>query len=175
MNFLQKNSLASNEKLSPAHLPYSSSSSIRSSSYQNKIHWWWVNFCLLKILQFLVIIACASLRALILYYQRCFILFPVEVVLIACVILVGLFALQHYGTHKVAFVFAPVVIIWLAAIFSIGLYNIIYWNPKIFHAISPHYLIKFFIKTGKEGWISLGGMLLCITGMSALNLPEVIL
>ncbi|KAL5173424.1 Potassium transporter 4 [Glycine soja] len=111
---------------------------------------------------------CASLRALILYYQRCFILFPVEVVLIACVILVGLFALQHYGTHKVAFVFAPVVIIWLAAIFSIGLYNIIYWNPKIFHAISPHYLIKFFIKTGKEGWISLGGMLLCITGTEAM-------
>ncbi|KAH1206607.1 Potassium transporter 4 [Glycine max] len=92
----------------------------------------------------------------------------VEVVLIACVILVGLFALQHYGTHKVAFVFAPVVIIWLAAIFSIGLYNIIYWNPKIFHAISPLYLIKFFIKNAKEGWISLGGMLLCITGTEAM-------
>ncbi|KHN00638.1 Potassium transporter 4 [Glycine soja] len=62
-----------------------------------------------------------------------------EVVLIACVILVGLFALQRYGTHKVVFVFAPVVIIWL-----------------------------FFIKTGKEGWISLGGMLLCITGTEAM-------
>ncbi|KAH1206609.1 Potassium transporter 4 [Glycine max] len=93
----------------------------------------------------------------------------VEVVLIACVILVGLFALQHYGTHKVAFVFAPVVIIWLAAIFSIGLYNIIYWNPKIFHAISPLYLIKFFIKNAKEGWISLGGMLLCITGLACMT------
>ncbi|KAH1260470.1 Potassium transporter 4 [Glycine max] len=91
-----------------------------------------------------------------------------EVVLIACVILVGLFALQRYGTHKVVFVFAPVVIIWLVSIFSIGLYNIIRWNPKKFCAISPNYLIKFFIKTGKEGWISLGGMLLCITGTEAM-------
>ncbi|KAL2662786.1 hypothetical protein AAZV13_02G061100 [Glycine max] len=95
-------------------------------------------------------------------------LFPGEVVLIACVILVGLFALQRYGTHKVVFVFAPVVIIWLVSIFSIGLYNIIRWNPKKFCAISPNYLIKFFIKTGKEGWISLGGMLLCITGTEAM-------
>ncbi|TKY46240.1 Potassium transporter 4 [Spatholobus suberectus] len=41
-----------------------------------------------------------------------------EIVLIACVILVCLFALQHYGTHKVAFVFAPVVIIWLDLYFG---------------------------------------------------------
>jgi len=175
LNFLKENSLASNKKLLPSHLPCSSSISIRTTNYQNKIHWWWANFHLLKILQFLVLIACAILRALILYYQRSFMLFPGEVVLIACVILVGLFALQRYGTHKVVFVFAPVVIIWLVSIFSIGLYNIIRWNPKKFCAISPNYLIKFFIKTGKEGWISLGGMLLCITGKSALHLPEVIL
>ncbi|XP_015971144.1 potassium transporter 4 [Arachis duranensis] len=91
-----------------------------------------------------------------------------ELVLLACVILVGLFALQHIGTHKVAFVFAPVVIIWLLSIFSIGLYNTIFWNPRIVRALSPYYLIKFFIKTGKEGWISLGGILLCITGTEAM-------
>ncbi|KAJ1388818.1 Potassium transporter [Sesbania bispinosa] len=91
-----------------------------------------------------------------------------ELVLLACVILIGLFALQHCGTHKVAFMFAPIVIIWLVSIFSVGLYNIIYWNPKIAWAISPHYIIKFFIKTGKEGWISLGGILLCTTGAEAM-------
>ncbi|KAK4272263.1 hypothetical protein QN277_020845 [Acacia crassicarpa] len=89
-------------------------------------------------------------------------------VLLACVILVGLFALQHCGTHKVAFMFAPIVIIWLVSIFSVGLYNTIYWNPKIVRGLSPHYIIKFFIKTGKEGWISLGGVLLCITGSEAM-------
>jgi len=97
-------------------------------------------------------------------------LFAGELVLLACVILVGLFALQHCGTHKVAFMFAPIVIIWLVSIFSVGLYNTIHWNPKIVRAISPHYIIKFFCKTGKEGWVSLGGILLCITGMLVLDL-----
>ncbi|KAJ6729128.1 OSMOTIC STRESS POTASSIUM TRANSPORTER [Salix viminalis] len=91
-----------------------------------------------------------------------------ELVLLACVILVGLFALQHCGTHKVAFMFAPIVIIWLVSILSIGLYNIVHWNPKIVHALSPHYIIKFFSHTGKEGWISLGGVLLSITGTEAM-------
>lgn len=88
-----------------------------------------------------------------------------EVMLIACCILVGLFTLQHYGTHRVAFLFAPVVIIWLISIAGIGIYNIIRWNPKIWHAISPYFIYKFFRETGKDGWISLGGILLCMTGM----------
>ncbi|KAH1204884.1 Potassium transporter 4 [Glycine max] len=91
-----------------------------------------------------------------------------ELVLLACVILVGLFALQHCGTHKVAVMFAPIVIIWLVSIFSIGVYNTIHWNPKIVRAISPYYIIKFFSRTGKEGWVSLGGILLCITGTEAM-------
>ncbi|KAJ8752302.1 hypothetical protein K2173_003938 [Erythroxylum novogranatense] len=91
-----------------------------------------------------------------------------ELLLLACVILVGLFALQHCGTHRVAFVFAPIVIIWLLSIFSVGLYNIIYWNPRVIYALSPHYIIKFFNQTGKDGWISLGGVLLSITGAEAM-------
>ncbi|XP_021895758.1 potassium transporter 4 [Carica papaya] len=91
-----------------------------------------------------------------------------ELLLIACVILVGLFALQHCGTHKVAFMFAPIVIIWLVSMFSVGLYNIICWNPSIIHAVSPHYIIKFFKETGIDGWISLGGILLSVTGTEAM-------
>lgn len=94
-----------------------------------------------------------------------FLILAAELDLLACVILVGLFALQHIGTHRVAFLFAPIVIIWLLSIFSIGLYNIIHWNPKIVQALSPYYIVKFFRQTGKDGWISLGGILLAITGM----------
>ncbi|KAL7161777.1 hypothetical protein ACSBR2_042285 [Camellia fascicularis] len=86
-----------------------------------------------------------------------------EVLLLACVILVGLFALQHYGTHRVAFMFAPIVIIWLILIFAIGLYDTIYWYPKIVYAISPHYIIKFVSDICKDGWILLAGILLSIT------------
>ncbi|XP_044479071.1 potassium transporter 8-like isoform X1 [Mangifera indica] len=87
---------------------------------------------------------------------------------VACAILVFLFALQHYGTHRVGFLFAPVVITWLLCISAIGVYNIFYWNPHVYEALSPHYMYKFLKKTQKGGWMSLGGILLCITGSEAM-------
>lgn len=90
------------------------------------------------------------------------------ILLLACAILVGLFALQHYGTRRVGFMFAPIVIAWLFCISSIGVYNIFKWNKGVIRALSPYYMYKFLQKTGKEGWISLGGVVLCITGAEAM-------
>ncbi|XP_022734888.1 potassium transporter 6-like isoform X2 [Durio zibethinus] len=87
---------------------------------------------------------------------------------VTCIILIGLFALQHYGTHRVGFLFAPVVLIWLLCISAIGLYNIIHWNPHVYQALSPYYMYKFLRKTQRGGWMSLGGILLCITGSEAM-------
>ncbi|XVF58102.1 hypothetical protein PTKIN_Ptkin07bG0035700 [Pterospermum kingtungense] len=86
----------------------------------------------------------------------------------ACAILIFLFALQHYGTNRVGFLFAPVVITWLLCISAIGVYNIFYWNPHVYQALSPYYMYKFLKKTRKGGWMSLGGILLCITGSEAM-------
>ncbi|OAY56424.1 hypothetical protein MANES_02G015200v8 [Manihot esculenta] len=86
------------------------------------------------------------------------------VVLIACIVLIGLFVLQYRGTHRVAFMFAPIVIIWLLSIAIIGAYNVIHWNTRVYQALSPYYVYQFFRETGKDGWISLGGILLCVTG-----------
>uniref|UniRef100_A0A1J3DHP3 Potassium transporter n=1 Tax=Noccaea caerulescens TaxID=107243 RepID=A0A1J3DHP3_NOCCA len=86
----------------------------------------------------------------------------------ACIILIGLFALQHYGTHRVGFLFAPVILLWLICISSIGLYNILHWNPRVYQALSPYYMYKFLKKTQSRGWMSLGGILLCITGSEAM-------
>lgn len=52
----------------------------------------------------------------------------------ACIILIGLFALQHYGTHRVGFFFAPVILLWLMCISAIGVYNIFHWNPQVYQA-----------------------------------------
>ncbi|KAF9670491.1 hypothetical protein SADUNF_Sadunf13G0074600 [Salix dunnii] len=90
------------------------------------------------------------------------------VVPITCFILVCLFTLQHYGTHRVGFLFAPVVLAWLLCISALGLYNIIHWNPHVYQALSPYYMFKFMKKTKKGGWMSLGGILLCITGSEAM-------
>ncbi|KAH0698330.1 hypothetical protein KY290_015578 [Solanum tuberosum] len=87
---------------------------------------------------------------------------------VACVILVFLFFLQHYGTHRLGFLFAPIVITWLLCISAIGVYNIIHWNPHVYQALSPYYMYKFLKKTQRGGWMSLGGILLCITGSEAM-------
>ncbi|KAF5726756.1 potassium transporter 6-like [Tripterygium wilfordii] len=87
---------------------------------------------------------------------------------VSCIILIGLFALQHYGTHRVGFLFAPVVVLWLLCISAIGLYNIVHWNPHVYQALSPYYIYKFLRKTQRGGWMSLGGILLCITGSEAM-------
>ncbi|CAN6233597.1 unnamed protein product [Urochloa humidicola] len=87
---------------------------------------------------------------------------------VACFILICLFALQHYGTHKVGFLFAPIVCIWLLCISAIGLYNIIHWDHHVYRALSPYYMYQFLKKTQTGGWMSLGGILLCVTGSEAM-------
>ncbi|KQK21786.1 putative potassium transporter 8 [Brachypodium distachyon] len=90
------------------------------------------------------------------------------VIPITCVILAFLFALQHYGTHRVGFIFAPIVLAWLICMSALGLYNIIHWNPHVYQALNPYYMFKFLKKTRKYGWMSLGGILLCMTGSEAM-------
>lgn len=103
------------------------------------------------------------------FYEKFFYIFsPDYVVAISCVLLIGLFSIQHHGTHRVAFLFAPVVTAWLLSIAGIGIYNIIQWNPQIFHALSPIYMVKLLKRTGREGWLSLGGVVLSITGVETM-------
>ncbi|XP_006649013.2 potassium transporter 25 isoform X1 [Oryza brachyantha] len=87
---------------------------------------------------------------------------------VTCAIIIGLFALQHYGTHRVGFLFAPIVCIWLLCISVIGVYNIFHWNHHVYRALSPYYMYQFLKKTQTGGWMSLGGILLCVTGSEAM-------
>ncbi|KAH7440396.1 hypothetical protein KP509_04G105100 [Ceratopteris richardii] len=85
------------------------------------------------------------------------------ITILACVILITLFSVQHHGTHRVAFLFAPVILLWLLCIAAVGVYNTVVWNSHVVQALSPVYLYKFFRITGKDGLVSLGGVVLCIT------------
>lgn len=84
----------------------------------------------------------------------------------------GLFALQHFGTRRVGFLFAPILLAWLFCISVIGIYNIIHWNPHVVSALSPYYVYNFFKKARKDGWNSLGGVVLCITGLLVIPLAK---
>lgn len=86
------------------------------------------------------------------------------VVLVAVVILVGLFSMQHYGTDKVGWLFAPVVLLWFLLIGGIGIFNIWKYDSSVLKAFSPVYIFRYFSRLHKAGWISLGGIMLSITG-----------
>ncbi|TYG91974.1 hypothetical protein ES288_A12G306100v1 [Gossypium darwinii] len=86
----------------------------------------------------------------------------------ACAILVCLFTLQQYGSHRIGSIFAPVVILWLLFITGVGIYNIFHYDPHIVFAISPKYMYKFFQSTSWRSWRSLGSITLCVAGSEAM-------
>ena len=40
--------------------------------------------------------------------------------------------------------------------------------PHVFKAISPHYAFRYFFSAGQASWVSLNGILLCVSGSEAL-------
>lgn len=90
------------------------------------------------------------------------------VVLVAVVILIGLFSMQHFGTDRVGWLFAPIVLTWFLLIGGIGIFNIITYGSTVLKAFSPVYIYRYFKRGGRDGWTSLGGIMLSITGTEAL-------
>lgn len=87
---------------------------------------------------------------------------------ISIVILVVLFSVQRFGTDKVGYAFAPAVCLWFSFISGIGLYNLVKHDITVLRAFNPKYIVDYFRRNGKEGWVSLGGIVLCITGTEAM-------
>ena len=101
------------------------------------------------------------------YVGSCF--YADAVVIVSAVILLFLFLLQSFGTHKVSFLFSPIMVAWFLSTALIGVYNIIIYYPGVFKALSPHYIFLFFMHHGKHGWVMLGAIVLCITGNAGLD------
>ncbi|KAF3442534.1 hypothetical protein FNV43_RR16450 [Rhamnella rubrinervis] len=90
------------------------------------------------------------------------------IVWISVGILVCLFMVQRFGTDKVGYTFAPITCLWFALIGGIGVYNYISFDPTVIKAINPKYIVDYFRRNKAEAWISLGGVVLTITGSEAL-------
>lgn len=91
-----------------------------------------------------------------------------RVVWISVAILIILFSAQRFGTDKVGYSFAPIVSIWFLMNAGIGVYNFIKYDPTVIKAVNPWYIIQYFKRNGKDAWVSLGGVVLCVTGTEAL-------
>ncbi|XP_061349758.1 potassium transporter 5-like [Gastrolobium bilobum] len=91
-----------------------------------------------------------------------------RVVGISIAILICLFMVQRFGTHKVGYTFAPILSVWFIFIGGIGVYNFIKYDPTVIKALNPKYIVDYFIRNKKDAWISLGGIVLCTTGTEAM-------
>jgi KUP system potassium uptake protein len=89
------------------------------------------------------------------------------VVPISAAILIGLFYVQRFGTHRIGSVFGWVMLLWFFAIGVTGGRYILH-SPEVLLAVSPHYAIDFLASNGVRGFLLLGSVVLCITGAEAL-------
>lgn len=90
------------------------------------------------------------------------------VVGVSCAILVILFLIQPLGITKLASAFAPIVIIWLLFNASFAIYNLVVHDHSVLKAFSPYFAGAYLVRNGKDGWLSLGGILLAFTGCEVL-------
>ncbi|KFZ23255.1 hypothetical protein V502_02266 [Pseudogymnoascus sp. VKM F-4520 (FW-2644)] len=74
------------------------------------------------------------------------------IVRVSCAIIVVLFAVQPFGTSKIATSFAPIVM----------------FNHSVLKAFSPFFAGSFLVRNGTDGWQTLSGLLLAFTGVEAL-------
>ena len=82
-------------------------------------------------------------------------------------IIVGLFVIQRHGTATVAKFFGPTMVVWFFVLALLGLVQIAD-NPDILKALNPWYSWQFFIEHKVAAWITLGAVVLCVTGGEAL-------
>jgi KUP system potassium uptake protein len=94
-------------------------------------------------------------------------LFDPYVVPVAVVILVAVFAIQRYGTHRVGRMFGPIMVAWFIVIATLGFVWLIR-HPLVLTAVDPRHAVSFFRAHGWHGFAVLGAVFLVVTGGEAL-------
>ncbi len=89
------------------------------------------------------------------------------VIPIAVVILVGLFAVQRFGTGKVGRLFGPIMVLWFIVLGLAGLLMVIQY-PAVLLGLSPSYAVVFIVAHPAISFIAMGAVVLVITGAEAL-------
>ncbi|MGA9634812.1 MAG: KUP/HAK/KT family potassium transporter, partial [Solirubrobacterales bacterium] len=89
------------------------------------------------------------------------------VVPISVVILVGLFILQRRGSGTIGFLFGPVILVWFVVIALLGV-NQLVKDPAVLQGLSPTWGIRFLADHGVASFLTLGGVVLAVTGAEAL-------
>ncbi len=94
--------------------------------------------------------------------------FEAYVVPITIVIIIGLFAIQRYGTQRIGgLLFGPIMIVWFACLGGLGLLSILKY-PKVLLALNPYYALDFVVTQPSLAFVLLSAVFLALTGGEAL-------
>jgi len=93
--------------------------------------------------------------------------FTPYIVPLSLVILVGLFVFQRRGTAHVGALFGPVMAVWFVVLALLGVRGIL-TAPEVLWAVSPMHALAYLQHNPMLGFLSLGSVVLCITGAEAL-------
>jgi KUP system potassium uptake protein len=94
-------------------------------------------------------------------------LFQPYVVPATVAILIGLFVIQKFGTHRVGGLFGPIMVGWFAVLATLGVAWIVRL-PAVLGAFDPRHAAAFFASNGFAGFAVLGAVFLVVTGGEAL-------
>jgi KUP system potassium uptake protein len=94
-------------------------------------------------------------------------LFEAYVVPTTVAILVAVFAIQRFGTHRVGGLFGPVMLVWFLTLTLLGLRWIVR-EPVVLSAVDPRHAVTFFQQHGLHGVAVMGAVFLVVTGGEAL-------
>ncbi len=86
---------------------------------------------------------------------------------ISMAVLVGLFAMQRFGTAVVGRLFGPIIVLWFGVLALTGVAQIVQ-QPQILHALNPFNAFDFLQAQGWRMFISVGAIVLAFTGAEAL-------
>jgi KUP system potassium uptake protein len=89
------------------------------------------------------------------------------VVPLSVAILVALFALQRYGSGTIGWLFGPVILVWFTVIGLLGLSQVVK-DPAVLQGLSPTWGVRFLAENGAAGYLTLGGVVLAVTGAETL-------
>ncbi|WP_298219029.1 potassium transporter Kup [Halothiobacillus sp.] len=82
-------------------------------------------------------------------------------------ILWALFLLQRKGTARVGSLFGPIMLVWFLVLGILGLLGILS-EPRVLMALNPIHAVHLLTESPWAGFLSLGGVVLALTGAEAL-------
>ncbi len=86
---------------------------------------------------------------------------------IAVIVIICLFAVQSRGTGSMGRIFGPVMTLWFLIIALMGIAQIVQ-HPQVLAALSPTYGISLCVRHGWLAFVTLGSVVLAVTGAEAL-------